>query len=44
MDNKRLMILLYNALVCLEEQGCEGEQLKLDIGITDEEYKEIMED
>lgn len=44
MDNKRLMILLYNAIVCLKEYGCEGEQLNLDIGITEEEYKEIMED
>lgn len=44
MTNERLMVLLYNAIVCLEEQGYEGEQLKFDIGITEEEYKEVMED
>ena len=44
MDNKRLMVLLYNAIVCLEEYGCDGKRLKLDIGITEEEYKEVMED
>lgn len=44
MTNERLMVLLYNAIVCLEEYGCEGEQLKNDIGITEEEYKELMED
>lgn len=44
MNNERLMILLYNAIVCLEEYGCDGEQLEVDIGITEEEYKEIMED
>ena len=43
MDNERLMILLYNAIVCLEEYGCEGERLQEDIGITEEEYKEVME-
>lgn len=43
MKNERLMVLLYNAIVCLEEQGYESEQLKFELGITDEEYKEVME-
>lgn len=44
MDNNRLMTLLHNAIICLEEYGCEGEQLEIDIGITQEEYNEVMED
>ena len=43
MTNERLIALLYNAIMCLEEYGCDGEQLESDIGITEEEYKEIME-
>ena len=43
MTNERLTILLYNAISCLEEYCCEGEQLQRDIGITEEEYKKIME-
>lgn len=39
----RLEVLLYNAIICLEEYGCDKEQLELDIGITEEEYREIME-
>ena len=42
MTNERLITLLYNAIVCLEEYGCDGEQLKANIGITEEEYEEIM--
>ena len=42
-NRERLTTLLYNAISCLEEYGCDGEQLKADIGITDEEYKKIME-
>ena len=44
MTNERLMTLLYNAIVCLEEFGVEGEQLEFDIGITEEEYEKIMKD
>lgn len=43
MTNERLVVLLYNAIICLEEYGCSKEQLKADIGITEEEYKKIME-
>lgn len=43
MTNERLMVLLYNAIMCLEECGCDSEQLMEDIGITEEEYKEIAE-
>lgn len=43
MTNERLMTLLYNAIMCLEEYGCDGEQLEIDIGITEEEYDKIME-
>lgn len=41
MTNERLKVLLYNALVCLEEYG--AEDLQTDLGITKEEYNEIME-
>lgn len=42
MDKERLITLLYNAILCLEEFGIEGEQLEFDIGITEEEYNQIM--
>ena len=44
MTNERLKVLLHNAIICLEEYGCEGEQLQDDLGITEEEYNETMED
>ena len=44
MTKERLMTLLYNAIVCLEEYGCDTEQLKEDIGITDKEYNKVMEE
>ena len=43
MDIERLITLLYNAILCLEEFGIEGEQLEFDIGITEEEYNQVME-
>ena len=43
MDKERLITLLYNAILCLEEFGIDGEQLEFDIGITEEEYNQIME-
>lgn len=43
MTNERLIILLYNAIVCLEECEYDIEQLKGDVGITEEEYRKIME-
>ena len=47
MDNQRLKVLLYNAIVILEEQNCcelglMDTDLADDIGITQEEYDEIM--
>ena len=42
MDKERLITWLYNAILCLEEFGIEGEQLEFDIGITEEEYNQIM--
>jgi hypothetical protein len=44
MKNERLMTLLHNAIICLEEYGCDGEQLEIDLGITEEEYEKVMED
>lgn len=44
MTNERLMTLLHNAIICLEEYGCDGEQLEFDLGITEEEYAKVMED
>jgi len=43
MTNERLVTLLYNAIVCLEEYGCDRIQLEIDLGITKEEYEEIIE-
>ena len=42
MTNERLITLLYNAIICLEEYGCDGEQLEIDLGITEEEYAKII--
>ena len=44
MDNERLLILLYNAIICLKEYGCDKEQVKKNVGIGEEEYHKIMED
>lgn len=43
MTNERLTILLQNAIICLEEYGYTDRQLQNDIGITEGEYKKIME-
>lgn len=41
--NERLKILLANALTTLEENGFGGQSFcKIELGITEEEYKEIM--
>lgn len=43
MENERLKTLLYNALVLLEENGAiMGTDLEEEVGITQEEYDEIM--
>lgn len=42
---ERYKILLINALILLEENGFGGESFAIDeLGITHEEYKEIMGD
>ena len=41
---ERLETLLYNAISCLEEYGCDGAQLEADIGITEEEYNALFND
>lgn len=45
MDVKRLKVIAYNAIVMLEEVNCDDfhEELLEELGITEEEYKEIME-
>jgi hypothetical protein len=42
MNEERLKILLYNAIVCLEENGYDTEQLEISIGLKSDEYEEIM--
>lgn len=39
MNNERLITLLYNTIVCLKEFGSD---IEFEIGITDEEYKEVI--
>ena len=41
-DADRLEVLLYNAIICLEEYGCDRAQLKDNIGISEQEYKVVM--
>ena len=43
MSKERLKILLYNAIIILEE-GLDFNSLLEELGITEKEYKEIMED
>lgn len=48
-ENERLRTLLYNAIVCLEDQygGYESwseDELLEELGMTKEEYNEIMEE
>lgn len=46
MDAQRLKVIAYNAIVMLEEINCDEfhENLLEELGITETEYKEIMED
>lgn len=44
MSKERLQILLYNAITLLEEDLRYSDNLLIELGITQEEYKEIMED
>lgn len=43
-SNDRLSTLLHNAIVCLEEYGCEGAQMEADLGISPSEYDVVMDD
>ena len=42
--NQRLSALLYNTITLLLEEGITVEELKKEIGITEEEYERIMEE
>ena len=45
--NERLKVLLYNAMVFISEELCEDDEQKWFenmLGMTKEEYKEIMEE
>lgn len=42
-ENQRLKDLLHNTLVLLTEDFYEFHDLECEIGMTEEEYKEIME-
>lgn len=49
MENERLRTLLYNAIVCLEDQygsyeSWSEDELLEELGMTKEEYNEIMEE
>lgn len=49
LNNERLKTLLYNAIVCLEDQygsyeSWSKEELLEELGMTEEEYEKIMED
>lgn len=45
MNEKRLKILLYNAIISLKvDNNYTTEELLEELGCTEEEYKEIMED
>ena len=41
-DADRLNTLLYNAISCLKDYGCDGVLLERELGITEEEYSAIM--
>lgn len=42
--SQRLSVLLYNTITLLLEEGMTVEELKKEIGITEEEYERIMEE
>lgn len=44
MTNERLDILLYNAISMLEEEGLEKDTILEELGMTADEYEEIMFD
>jgi len=43
MTEERLKVLLYNSIVMLEEDLRFGNDIKQELGMTEEEYNEIME-
>ena len=42
MNNERLKILIYNAIILLEENGYTIEEFKYELGMTLDEYDEIF--
>lgn len=44
MDKERLKVLLYNAIVVIQEYIGNDYNLEEEIGITQEEYQEVMEE
>lgn len=44
LDKDRLKVLLYNTITLLQDQGFEYGELLEELGITSDEYQEVMED
>lgn len=42
MNEDRLKVLLYNAIVCLQDAGYYTPQICTELGMSEEEYKEVM--
>ncbi len=42
MDSERLKVILYNAIVLLEEENYEREEILVELGMTEKEYDEII--
>ena len=43
MNKERAMVLLYNAIVLLQEHGYSNDELIEELGITEEELDEVFE-
>jgi hypothetical protein len=43
MDRDRLLVVLYNAIIMLQEQGFSDRELLEELGMTEEEYDEIFD-
>lgn len=42
MDNGRLITLLYNAIVVLQDAGIPENMICIELGMSEEEFKEVM--
>ena len=42
MASERLKVILYNAIVLLEEENYEREEILVELGMTEKEYDEII--